>query len=356
MGEGAMKSFTQISFSTVKTLYRDKLLIFFTLLFPLIIGVIFGAVFGTQGDNYKAKVGIVDKDETLETVLSKKKEIELVKLGSEKELKEAVANGKMPLALTLKGNDLLAYFNKVKVLADPYIRNLPEEVREKLATPEGFEDFGIKVTSIEVQSGRVKATTNSFLIPGLIAVSLFMSGVFSAIELFSKYKEKLILKRIAVTSLNPYTFITASLTGRMLVSILSALILYLAMEMMFKAKFLINWPLLVTGVVLGTMLMLAFGTFISLISPSSSAATNIATALMTLMFFFAGVYFPLEFLPPYLQTLGKLMPLYHLAVTMRMAMGVEKIVWNYLYTEFAVIIIVFAVLTAIASRLIFRQT
>lgn len=72
--------------------------------------------------------------------------------------------------------------------------------------------------------------------------------------------------------------------------------------------------------------MLAFGTILSLISPSASSANNLASIVMTIMFFFAGVYFPLEFLPDYLETLGKIMPLYHLAKTMRMAMGVQKVV------------------------------
>jgi ABC-2 type transport system permease protein len=350
-----MKSFTKLFFATIKTFYRDKLLIFFTLLFPLILGIIFGAVFGAEGESYSAKVGFLSQDRVLKTVLSEKKDVEMVEFENEEDLKKAVAEGEVPLGLRLKNNTLFAYFNKVKVLADPYIRNLPDEIRGKLATPKGFENFGIKVAEVEVQSGRTKATTNSFLIPGLIAVSIFTSGVFSAIELFSRYKEKLILKRLHVTSLNPYTFIISSLLGRITVSIASAFILYAVMIIMFKTKFLINWPLFILSILIGSLFMLSFGTLISLITPSSSAATNFATIIMTIMFFFAGVYFPLEFLPSYLQTIGKTLPLYHLAVTMRMAMGVDKVLWRYLYTEFSLILLAFLLFTTLAAKLIFKR-
>jgi ABC-2 type transport system permease protein len=328
---------------------------FFTLLFPLLLGVIFGSVFGGSDQNYGTEVGIVSGEPSLERILEAKPELQIKKFVSEDALKEAVSKGNLPIGLVLEGNKLSAYLNKVSVLADPYLRNLPNEIGEKLSTPSGFEDFGISVKSIAVQGGRVRASSNSFLIPGIIAVSLFTSGAFSAIELFSRYREKRILKRLHVTSLNPYAFIFASILGRMVVSFASAAVLYAIMVAMFKVQFLINWPLFVASIVIGSMLMLALGTFIALIFRSFIAAINFASIVMTIMFFFAGIYFPLEFLPKYLQAFGKALPLYHLAATMRMVMGVEKLIPSYLYIEFASILATFSLLTVLAGKLIFRR-
>lgn len=349
-----MKSFVRMFSTTIKSFYRDRVLMFFTLLFPLLLGIIFGSVFGSSGQ-YSTKVGLLSEDRILQEAFSSKREVKIVKFESEAELKKAVSKGDVPLAMRLEDNRLFAYLNKVAVLSDPYLKNLPDEIKEKLASPKGFEKFGIEVDSVEVQAGKVRATSTSFLIPGIIAVSLFTSGVFAAIELFSRYKEKKILKRVQVTSLSPYTFVLASILGRMVVSVASAVILYGIMVAMFRAKFLIDWPLFAASILLGSMLMLALGTFIALIFKSFIAATNFASILMTIMFFFAGIYFPLEFLPRYLQTFGKVLPLYHLAATMRMVMGVEKLLPNYLYVEFASILAVFCFLTILAGKMIFQR-
>jgi ABC-2 type transport system permease protein len=349
-----MRGFSRLFSTTVKAFYRDRVLMFFTLLFPLLLGIIFGSVFGGSSD-YTTKVGLLAGDGALEKVLAEKHEIRIVKFKNEGELKKAISEAAVPIGMVLKDDRLFAYLNKVSVLSDPYLRNLPGEISEKLSTPKEFSDFGIAVDTIEVQSGRVRASNNSFLIPGIIAVSLFTSGVFSAIELFSRYKEKFILKRVQVTSLSSYLFIIATILGRMVVSVASAAILFGIMIAMFKVQFVINWPLFALSILLGSMLMLALGTFVALIFRSYVAATNFASILMTVMFFFAGIYFPLELLPRYLQTFGKALPLYHLAATMRMVMGVEKLVPSYLYIEFASILVAFSLLTVVAGKLIFRR-
>jgi ABC-2 type transport system permease protein len=349
-----MKSFFTLFKSNIRIFFRDKMLVFFTLLFPLILGVIFGGVFGTQG-GYSIKVGVLSKDKTLEQALSKKKEVEIVKFNKKEDMQNEVAEGKLSIAMVTEEQTLKVYLNKVSVLSDPYLRNLPDEIAEKLSSTKELKTFGIAVKETSVRSGKVQTTGNSFFIPGLLAVSLFSSGVFSAIELFSRYREKKILKRLQVTSLSSYSFILSSFLGRLIVSILSAVILYFTLTAMFQAKFIIHWPLLSASVILGSMLMLAFGAFISLISPNTTTATNLATAAMTIMFFFAGVYFPLEFLPGYLQVFGKMMPLYHLAVTFRMALGVEKVVNSYIITEFSLIVLAFTMFSLILSRLIFKK-
>ncbi len=350
-----MKSFLRLFQTTIKTFYRDRILMFFTLLFPLLLGIIFGSVFGAGDGQYSIKVGLLSKDKVVEKILISKREVSIVKFDSEGELKKAVSAGTVPAGVILEDNRIFTYLNKVSVLSDPYIRNLPEEIKERLAAPEGFENFGISMETIGVQSGRVKATSNSFIIPGIIAVSLFTSGVFSAIELFSKYREKNILRRIQVTSLSPYLFIICSILGRMVVSIICAAILYIVLVAMFKVQFFINWPLFALSILFGSMLMLALGTFISVIFKSFVVAMNFASLVMTIMFFFAGIYFPLEFLPSYLQTFGKVLPLYHLAGTMRMVMGVDKLMPGYLYAEFILILAAFLFLTVLAGRLIFKR-
>lgn len=349
-----MKSFYKLFISTIKTFARDKILMFFTLLFPLIYGVIFGTIFGSMGRSI-TKVGVLTEDKKVIEIVSEKSGVKMVRFEKESKLKDAVSKGDVPVGLVLKEKTVYAYLNKINVMTDPMAKSLPGEVREKLSAPKGFEEFGIVTRGVKVQGGKVRASSNAWLIPGILAISFFSSGVYSAIELFSRYREKQILKRLQVASMRHYPFIISTILGRMVVSVASATVLYFIFKAMFNLKFVIHLPLLATCFVLGSMLMLALGTLIVLLSPTPSAATNFASVLMTIMFFFAGIYFPVDFLPRSLQTFGKILPLYHLTASMRMAMGVEKIVWDYLYLLFAVITVVFFFLSTLAAKLTFRK-
>lgn len=348
-----MKSFVSIFAATLRIFLRDRMLLFLTLIFPLTIGLIFGFVFGSSGGSYSINVGIIEEDGAVREALSEVKEVRITEYSTGKELEEAVMKGEVSAGFEIDGSTIVAYFNRSRVLADPFARNLPQKLKELLSIPEEDRDFGIKIKSLNVKSGAVKATNTSYIIPGIVAVSLFSGGVFSAIELFSRYKERGILKRVKVTGLNPFVFVVASIAGRGIVSGAAAVLLFLVMSAVFNAHFLVNLPLFFGGIVFGTLLMLALGTLISVITSTTTSANEIATVLMTLMFFFAGVYFPLEFLPRYLRTFGLFLPLYHLAATMRMAVGVEKIQTGYILTFFAVVAVVFTVMFTLASKLLF---
>lgn len=350
-----MKSFIRLFNTTIKTFARDRILMFFTLMFPLMFGVLFGVIFGQSGQDYSTKVGVLRGDKDLQQVLSTKREVRLVKYEDEKSMKEAVIAGDVPTGMVLKGKQLYSYQNKVSTMFDPFVSGLAADIRERLSTPENLKDFGIGLQMKPVQSGQTKTNNNALLFPGLLAVSLFSSGVFSSIELFARYREDKILKRLQVTSLRPYTFILSSLLGRMVVSLASAVILYAILSAMFRIQFSVNWPLFFASLVLGSLLMLALGMLISISFKSVTAAMNIATAVMTVMFFFAGIYFPIDFLPKTFRYIAQVMPLYHLANTLRMAMGVEKVIWSYIYTEFAIITLVFVFLTLISAKLVFKK-
>ena len=75
-----------------------------------------------------------------------------------------------------------------------------------------------------------------------------------------------------------------------------------------------TFPAFVFYVVLGTATMCALGIALTPFTPNADAASTIAPFTVVILSFFSGVWIPVDQLPHWLETVGKVFPLYHLAL------------------------------------------
>jgi ABC-2 type transport system permease protein len=81
----------------------------------------------------------------------------------------------------------------------------------------------------------------------------------------------------------------------------------------------LNWniPLLVPILFLGSMNGIALGLIISCIGRAPQEASNAATTVAIVLQFFTGMYFPIDYLPTYLQQIGRFIPMTYAAQALR---------------------------------------
>jgi ABC-2 type transport system permease protein len=81
----------------------------------------------------------------------------------------------------------------------------------------------------------------------------------------------------------------------------------------------LNWnvPLLIPIFFLGSMNGIALGLIISCIGRAPQEASNAATTIAIVLQFFTGMYFPVEYLPTYMQQIGKFIPMTYAAQALR---------------------------------------
>jgi ABC-2 type transport system permease protein len=81
----------------------------------------------------------------------------------------------------------------------------------------------------------------------------------------------------------------------------------------------LNWniPLLIPIFFLGSMNGIALGLIISCIGRAPQEASNAATTLGIVLQFFTGMYFPIDYLPTYLQQIGRFIPMTYAAESLR---------------------------------------
>ncbi len=75
-----------------------------------------------------------------------------------------------------------------------------------------------------------------------------------------------------------------------------------------------TFPAFLLYVILGTATLCSLGIALSAFTPTPDAASTIAPFSVVMLAFFSGIWIPVDQLPNWLETVGKVFPLYHLAL------------------------------------------
>lgn len=321
-----MKVIWKLFLATIKIFYRDKMTFFFTLVFPFIFVVIFGFVFGSGapgGDN-NLLIGVLSSDKELYKVLNSIEGLEIKELDNADDIRHYVLSNKLDAGVFYEDNKVKLILNLATMQKNPFSRTLGETIADRLKKGEIKIDRVIDVNLNTIDPGEVVTTGLGYMIPGVVAISIFNGALFSMLSIFSYYKKRGVLKRFNVTPIRGYQFIVGMILGRFIVTLFSATIVLIFSQLVFKVRFNVNWSLYLITTSTSILGMMAFGILISSVFTEPEVASNVGSLLMTVMIFFSGVYFPLDFLPKYLKTIGSFLPLGYVAKSIRVATGIER--------------------------------
>lgn len=113
----------------------------------------------------------------------------------------------------------------------------------------------------------------------------------------------------------PWTFVVAQIVRAAAQALLvTALMLTLAAVAYGVPVPASTFPAFVLYILLGTATLCSLGIALTAFTPTVDAASTIAPFTVVMLAFFSGIWIPVEHLPHGLEVLGKVFPLYHLAL------------------------------------------
>ena len=158
-----------------------------------------------------------------------------------------------------------------------------------------------------------------FFVPGIVAVSLMQLGLFGSVEMVG-LRERNILKRLGATPLSRRTLVLSQVTLRLGIAVLQTAIILFVGWWVFDVQIGERVPLLVMLVLLGGLTFTAIGYLVASFARTEAAGNAIVMAIQFPMMFLAGVYWPVDFAPEWLQPVIKAIPLTYLGDALRQAM------------------------------------
>ncbi len=334
---------------------RDKETVFYVLVLPLLFMLIFGSLYGNGDGRRQDRVLLYFEDTAtisqseIEEVIDANQSLSYRYIDSIEDGEQLLRDYEAETLLRVSGDGLEFSYNPARIQDNPAIEQQSMAIARELdIRKSGLETY---LQTEIIDSGGVAGSTQFLsLFPGLIALGLASSGLFVIVELFIYHKEKGVLKRMAASPLNRNSFTFALISSRIPASLLSTALILIASRYIFDVSFNINWFLFIPYIIIGTVIMMGLGALITLFATTADSGFQAANILLTVMIFFSGIYFPIEFLPSYFQQASRFLPLTYLARGLQQIMGVSQLNPASLAIETGGLLILSIVLITIVSK------
>jgi ABC-2 type transport system permease protein len=330
-----MRGLLPLTLANIKSFYRNRAALFWTLAFPVIFIVLFGSIF--SGRDVSFKLGWVDQDRTpasaqlragfaqvtlltitdvddQATALDKMRSgdfdaVVVVPAGVGEVLKPG-GSANAPLALAI-------YTDPSKQTATSALQQVVEQVVSTTNQRLSGVPPALTVETRTLQTQSISSA--AYFVPSILAMALMQLGIFASIPLVVQ-REKLILKRLSATPLSRATLVTSNVLMRLLIAAAQTLLIVGIGAYLFGVAVVGNILVVVAFIALGALAFLAIGYVIASYARTEESANAMTSIVQFPLMFLSGIFFPITFMPEWLRPVAALLPLTYLADALRQTM------------------------------------
>jgi ABC-2 type transport system permease protein len=319
-----------LTLASLKMYFRNRTAVFFSLFFPLVLICVFGFL-GSNAGKGSIKVALTDNagSQLSKNYVDSIKKIDTfdIKQTNEGDARDQVVKGKVDLQVVIpqtfgqvvKGHvqpaSIQTYYNQSR----PGSGQTASLILGQVAN--GFnQQLTHQQPMIAVASTGIKTSNLSyidFIMPGLFAMMIMQTGIFSVAFGFVSFKTTGALRRIQATPIRAMNFLIAQSITRYIASI-AQLVLLAAIGVKFFDLHL-NGSLfgIWLFVTLGVVVFLAMGFMVAGAAKDENQAAPLAQLLQLPQLFLSGIFFPRDSFPDWLKHITDFFPLTYLSDALR---------------------------------------
>lgn len=323
-----LRATLSITKGSLRSIVRNPSSVIFTLLFPLIFIIVFGFIGG--GGSARFDIGFYSSSNNNNQLFHQLITVENFKIEQDKtdeELDKNLEKGEIDAIFKIVKNPegtLPEYIleiktNKAKPERSSLIRLITSQVLNGFNMSLLKEQPPVAVLKQTDVEGRLFKTID-FILPGQLGFSILSAGVFGTAFVFISLRETLVIKRFFATPINRNNIVLGEAISRLIFSMSGSIIIIGIGHFLFGFT-LINgfWTFLNMMAVslLGLVVFLGFGFFVSNIAKNINAVPPIANLITLPQFLLAGTFFSIEVFPSWLQPISRSLPLTYLNDALR---------------------------------------
>jgi ABC-2 type transport system permease protein len=338
--------FTVLIFVKINTkrYFRDRLAIFFTVIFPLIFLFVFGSFssndkgvsfrvallnqsdssFAQQFEKQAKSSGVfkIDKDiktldqakdlmtkSQLDAAIILPKEFGTVKPG------EKTPGGEAEVVYTQ--NNVQSGSALTAVLKDQF-----GKINEKLVPTKA--PFTVKGEQLTQKS----LSPFDYTFAGLLGFSIIGMGIFGPINVFPELKKMGILRRLSTTPLKVWQYFMSTMVGQLVIGSFALAVQFAVAITVFHLKIVGNWFELALFLMIGVISILGIGLALGGWAKNERQAAPLSNIIVFPMMFLSGTFFPRYLMPEWLQAVSTFLPLTPIIEGIRLIATEGKHLWE----------------------------
>jgi ABC-2 type transport system permease protein len=296
-----------------KEFYRDKSALGWNFLFPFLVIIGFNLMFGGKNQDF-CKVGLLGREGTPDAALNRQfqefrqtRYVEFVRFDSREEALDTLRHHRIDLLVKpAEGQYWISTTNPRGYLAE---RLLLASGVERVSVFQRRDITGREIPYVE------------WLFPGILGMNIMFSSLFGVGYVVVRYRKNGVLKRLSVTPIRPWEFLTSQVISRMFLLLITTAIVYTGCALLYGFECRGSYLNLVLIFALGGFSMVALGLLVASRSSSEEFAGGILNLITWPMMFLSQVWFSLEGAKPWVKKLAMLFPLTHLVDSARLIMN-----------------------------------
>lgn len=321
------KLYTVLTFAKISTrrFFRDKLSIFFGILFPLIFLFVFGGIFGnsSQASFHVALINKSDSPFAKQFVDKLKSESAFKiddKITSLDAAKEKMVRSQIDAAIVLPDSFGSVDSNTQKPSGQAevyYTQNTQQSGQTLTNVLSGvFKGINTSITqtsdpfSVVGKQINEKSLTNfDYTFAGLLGFALLGMGIFGPVNVFPELKKQGILRRLSTTPLKVWQYFSATAISQSIIGLVSISVMFIVALSFFKLEVVGNIFLLIGFLIFAIIQILGIGLAIGGWASNERQAAPLSNIITFPMMFLSGTFFPRFLMPEWLQNVTAYLPL-----------------------------------------------
>lgn len=334
-----MRAFSQLYAANVREWRRDPTALLWSMMFPVVIALVVGLVFSSSGKMF-FRIGMVNEagadGQRFITAFEGNPAFQ-ISTGTRQSELDALQHGRRDALVILPPALTTALATYDRPLTDA-AQQVPLDVRYDSGTPNGPAAADLIQQTLAVVEAQITGTlplltvtteamtvqrlrTADYMLPGVLALSLLLLGLYvTAIPLVS-LREKAVLRRMGCTPLTRVMLLASQFAFRLTVALVQALVIIAISVLVFDLPLHARDLPATTGiVVLGAAVFIAFGYLLAAVARSEEAAQVLAGLPFLVFGLLSGVLIPYWRIPAPVQRVMDVIPLTYLADALRQVM------------------------------------
>ncbi len=309
----------------MKRLFRDRLALFFTFLFPLIFLFVFGGI-NSGNKNVSFNVAVINRSETpfakqFVTQLEKQKSLKVDKNVTDfSAANEKMSRGELDATIELpasfgavqpgtaypSGEAVVHYTQNNQSAAITLTTVLEAQLQavniKLVKAPEPF-------SATSKQNNERSLSKFDYAFTGLLGFAILGAGIFGPINVFPELKKMGILRRLHTTPLRVWQYFLSMMFGNAVAGLLSLAVMFVVAILVFHLKVVGNYLELTLFLAFSIIVILGIGLAIGGWAKNERQAAPLANIIVFPMMFLSGTFFPRFLMPDWLQGITAYLPL-----------------------------------------------
>lgn len=317
-----VRVFTKLS---TRRFFRDKLAVFFGILFPLIFLLVFGSINSGGGNDITFKVSVINQSQSAfskdftQQLKNDNKTFKVSDTDTTYDLaKESLGRGQLDGIIVLPEQFGTTDNETPTGTAQVIYTQNNESAGQTLTTVlDGqFKEINAKYVtqqvplSVEAKSLNENSLSSfDYAFAGLLGFSIIGIGIFGPMNVFPELKKQGILRRLHTTPIRVWQYFLSTMLAQAIIGLVSLAVMFLVAIIVFDLHVVGNYLEIGLFCVFGIFMILGIGLSIGGWAKNERQAAPLGNIIVFPMMFLSGTFFPRFLMPEWLQNISGFLPL-----------------------------------------------